>query len=77
MTNYTACKVFKITQPIYTEWNFPPLSNGHFSFYLNFNRTFYKQIVETLIRPRVLRRLIGACAIAYVPQKDARLIPVK
>ena len=27
-------------------------------FYLNFNRRFYKQIMETLVRRRVVRRLI-------------------
>ena len=42
-------------------------------FYSNFNRTFCKQTVETLIR----RRLIWASLFAYIPQKDVRLIWVK
>ena len=39
----------------------------HFS--SNFNRTFYKQIVETLVRRRVLWRLIWICTVCLCPTK--------
>ena len=35
----------------------------HFNFYSNSNRTFCEKTVETLIRRRVLRRLIWVCAV--------------
>ena len=37
-----------------------------FHFYSNFDRTFSKQTVETLVRRRVLRRLIWVCTVAYI-----------
>ena len=50
---------------------------GIFHFYSNFNRTFYKQTVRTLIRRRVLRRLVWVCTFyLYPPKKDSRLICV-
>ena len=49
-----------------------------FHFYSNFNLTFCKQLVETLIRRRVLRRLIWVCTVCSMShKKDARLIWVK
>ena len=42
---------------------------GIFHFYSNFNRTFCKQIVVTLIRCRVLRRLIWVCTVCQCPTK--------
>ena len=45
-----------------------------FFFYQNSNRTFCKQIVETLIRRRILRRLIWVCTVCRCPiKKDSRL----
>ena len=38
-----------------------------FFYYLNLNRTFCKQTVETLIRRRVLRRLVWVCTICLRP----------
>ena len=43
----------------------------YFSFYSNFNRTFYKQTVETLIRRRVLWRLVLVCIVCLRPTKRA------
>ena len=39
----------------------------YFHIYSNFNRTFCKQTVETLIRRRVLRRLIWVCTVCLCP----------
>ena len=39
------------------------LLGGSFHFYSNFNRIFCKQTVETLIRRRILRRLIRGCTV--------------
>ena len=48
---------------------------GIFHFYLKVHRIFCKQTVETLIRRRVLRRLIRVCAVCLSPkEKNARLI---
>ena len=41
----------------------------YFSVYSNFNRTFCKQTEETLIRRRVLRRLVGICIVCLRPTK--------
>ena len=41
----------------------------YFSFYSNFNRTFCKQTVETLIRRRVLWRLVWICIVCLCPTK--------
>ena len=47
----------------------------YLSFYLNFKRTNCMQPVETLIRRRVLRRLIWVCTVFLCPTKKvARLI---
>ena len=40
-----------------------------FHFYSSFNRTFCKQIVKTLIRRRVLWRLVWICAVYLCPTK--------
>ena len=40
------------------------------SFYSNFDRSFCKQTVETLIRRHILPRLIWSPLFAYVPQKE-------
>ena len=40
-----------------------------FRFYSNSNRTLCEQTVETLIRRRVLRRLIWVCAVCLCPTK--------
>ena len=54
-------------------WNSPFLFygilGGIFHFYSNFNRTFCKQTVETLIRRRVLRRPIFVCTVCICPTK--------
>ena len=42
---------------------------GIFHFYSNFNRTFYKQTVETLIRRCVMWRLVWVCIICLRPAK--------
>ena len=42
-----------------------------FHFYSNFNITFFQQTVETLIRRRVLRRLIWVCTACLCPTKRA------
>ena len=49
----------------------------YFHFYSSFNRKLCKQTVETLIRRRILWRLIWVCAICLCPIKDARHILVK
>ena len=41
----------------------------YFSFYSNFNRTFYIQTMETLIRRRVLWRLVWICIVCLRPTK--------
>ena len=51
-----------------------PFSNigvlrGIFHFYSNFDRTFCKHTVETLIRRRILRRLICVCTVCQCPTK--------
>ena len=61
------------------EWNFPLISIGpvHFHlkgcrvvyFYSNFNRTFCKQTVETLIRCRILQHLIWVFTVCLCPTK--------
>ena len=38
-------------------------------FYSNFNRTFCRQIVETLIRRCILQRLIWVCNVSLCPTK--------
>ena len=56
---------------------FPLLSIGpvhfhwvvFFHFYSNFNRTFCKQTVETLIRCSILRYLIWVCIVCICPSK--------
>ena len=40
-----------------------------FNCYANVDRTFCKQTVETLVRRRILRRLIGVCTICICPTK--------
>ena len=52
------------------------LMGGIFHFYSNFNRTFCKQTVETLIRHSVMRRLMWVCIVCLCPTKRtlARLI---
>ena len=45
------------------------LLGGIFHFYSNFVRTFWKQTVETLVRRRVLRRLIWVCTVCLCPTK--------
>ena len=47
-------------------WNSP---FPFFHIYSNFNRTFCKQTVETLIRRRILGRLIWVCTICLCPTK--------
>ena len=48
---------------------------GIFHSYSNFNRTFCELTVETLIRRRVLRRLIWVCAVCLCPtKKNASLL---
>ena len=47
---------------------------GIFQSYTNSNRTFCEQTVETLIRRRVLWRLIWVCAVCLCPAKNARLL---
>ena len=42
---------------------------GIFYFYSNFNGIFCKQIVETLVRRRVLWRLIWVCTVCLCPTK--------
>ena len=42
---------------------------GIYHFYQNFNRKFCKQTVETLIRRRVLQRLIWVCTVCLCPTK--------
>ena len=42
---------------------------GIFPLYSNSNRIFYEQTVETLIRRRILRRLIWVCAVCLCPTK--------
>ena len=42
---------------------------GIFLFYSNFDRTFYKQTVEILIKRRVSRRLIWVCTVCLCPSK--------
>ena len=47
----------------------------YFHFYPNFDRIFSKQTEETLIRRRVLRRLISVCTVCLCPtKKGTRLI---
>ena len=41
--------------------------DGIFHFIQNYNRTFCKQTVETLIRRRVLWRLIWVCVVCLCP----------
>ena len=43
----------------------------YFSFYQLSSRTFCKQTVKTLIRSRVLRRLIWVCTLCLCPTKKA------
>ena len=45
------------------------LLGGIFHFYSNFKRNVYKQTVESLIRRRVLRRLIWFCTVCPCPTK--------
>ena len=48
---------------------------GIFHFYSNSYRTFCEQTVETLIRCRVLRRLIWVCAVCLCPTKKEDGVP--
>ena len=41
----------------------------YFHFYSNFSRIFFMQTVDTLIRRRVLRRLIWVCTVSICPTK--------
>ena len=51
------------------------LLGGIFHVYSNFKRNFGKNIMDNLIRRRVLRRLIWVCTVLSMPhKKDARLI---
>ena len=54
-------------------WNSPFLFKGVlggiFHLYLSFNRKLCKQTVETLIRRRILWRLIWVCTICLCPTK--------
>ena len=45
-----------------------------FIFYSNLERTIYKQTVETLIRHRVLRRLIWVCTVCLFTTKRTLVI---
>ena len=45
------------------------LLGGIFHFYSNSNTAFCKQMMETLIRRRVLWRLIWVCAVCLCPTK--------
>ena len=45
------------------------VAGWYFSLYSNFNRTFCKQKVESLIRRRVLRRLLWFCTACWCPTK--------
>ena len=49
-------------------YNFRVVS-GIFHFYSNFNRTFCKQTVETLIRRHVMWRLTWVCTVCLCPTK--------
>ena len=70
-----------LVSPIYVEWSFPLLSIGpvqfrfkgcwmvFFIFIQNFNRTFCKQAVKTLIRRHVVWRLIWVFTVCLCPTK--------
>ena len=47
---------------------------GIFHFYLSFNRKLCKQTVETLIRSRILWRLIWVCTFCLYPAKRTLVI---
>ena len=44
----------------------------YFSFFSSFNRKLCKQTVETLIRCRILWRLIWVCTVLNLPSESAR-----
>ena len=48
---------------------FKGVLGGRFYFNLNFDRTFCKQTVETLIRRRFLRRLVWVSIVCLCPRK--------
>ena len=58
---------------LYINWNsqflFKGMLGSIFHFYSNFNKTLFKQTVETLIRRRVLRCLVRVCTICLRPTK--------
>ena len=57
--------------PILIKWTNPlailGVLGGIFHFYSNFNGTFGKQTVETLIRRCILQRLIWVCTVCLCP----------
>ena len=74
ITNATVC--MPGCKPINAECNIRLLSIGFsvllgrtFHFYSDFNRAFSNQTVDTLIRRRVLRRLIWVCTVCLCPTK--------
>ena len=62
--------------PIVINWTSPfpskGLLGGIVHFYSNFNRTFFKQTAQTLIRRRILRSLMWVCAVCLCPTKRAQ-----
>ena len=50
-------------------FQFKGLLGGIYHFYSNLNRTFYKQLAETLIRRHILWRLIWVCTVCLCPTK--------
>ena len=61
-SHISSTHLYRMDFPILINWTIPfpilGLLGGIFSFYLKFDRTFCKQAVETLIRRRVLWRLV-------------------
>ena len=61
--------------PILISWTSPfpfeGLFDGIFYFYFNFDRTFCKHTMDTLIRCCILQPLISVSLFAYVLQKGA------
>ena len=59
--------------PTHINWTSPFLLKGFlcaiFHFNPHFDRIFGRQMVETLIRRRVLRRLIWVCTVCLCPTK--------
>ena len=59
--------------PTLISWTSPfpfyGLFGGIFHFYLNFNRTFFKQTVDTLVRRHIMWRLNWVCTACLCPTK--------